>query len=240
MKKILLAVILLLPVALCAQELRAPDNDRILMEILDAASPHYYPHLMSRYMKGDRALTAEDYHYLYYGYAYQASYAPLEPQPAVDDMLMVLERSSEPDSLQCVNLIGYGREAMKSDPFNPVTLNLIAFAYTILGDTVEARNYAIRVERVLGTIKSSGTGLTERSPWVVLAFSHTDAVLASMELQVKTRRVVSRTVEYVEPRVLKGKEKGYYFDFGRAYWNKPERTPEPQKRGWEINGIKVK
>ncbi len=239
MKKFLALISLVVPLLLCAQGLRVPDNDRILKQILDPSSPRYYPALMMRYENSDRTLSADDYHYLYYGFAYQENYRPLEPMPAADNMLMILDMAPEPDSTQCMKLIEYGRRAVGEDPFNPAVLNMLAYAYTILGDTVRARDNAIKVERIIETIKASGTGLEERSPWAILAFSHADAVLGSMGLDAKKRRVVSRTVEFIDTGV-RNPATGYFFDFGRAYWVKPEKTDKPEKRGWEINGIKVK
>ena len=56
---------------------------------MDAESPFYYPSLMMRYNAGDETLTDEDYHYLYYGYAYQESYKPLDSNPDLDKLLLM-------------------------------------------------------------------------------------------------------------------------------------------------------
>ena len=54
-----------------------PDNDFIFAEINSTASQYYYPNLMMRYEAGD-ALTDNEYHFLYYGYAFQPQYKPLD------------------------------------------------------------------------------------------------------------------------------------------------------------------
>ncbi|MDR2886164.1 MAG: DUF4919 domain-containing protein [Rikenellaceae bacterium] len=240
MKKILVLLMLCLPLALFAQKYRVPDNDSIFTQIHDASSPYYYPTLIGRYMKGDRSLTTDDYHYLYYGYAFQPGYSPMDPLPGMDNILMVLELTPEPDSLGCARIIANGRRVMERDPFNPAALNLVAYAHTIIGDTVSARTNAICVENILRTIRRSGSGVSERSPWAILAFSHGEDVVSSLGLQVTSRRVVSRTVEYLDIGHREGKIKGFFFDYSRVYWNKPETTPEPQIQGFSINGIKVK
>ena len=56
---------------------KVPDEDNIIDRTMDSESPYYYPALMLRYNAGDATLTDEDYHYLYYGYAYQDDYKPL-------------------------------------------------------------------------------------------------------------------------------------------------------------------
>ncbi len=242
MKKLFFLISMLLCVPALAQktEVRTPDNDAIFNAINDTSSPFFYPALFSRYQRGDRSLTPEEYHYLYYGYAWQPGYSPLDSSPGVDEMLTVLESMPEPDSLGCVRIIAGGRHAMLKDPFNPMVLNTMAYAQTILGDTASARTNALRVERILKTIRSSGTGVSERSPWAVLSFSHASDVVASLGFNAANRRVVSRTVEYIDIGVRGEKVKGFFFDFSRVYWNKPEVMPEVERRGATFNGIKIR
>ena len=92
MKRLLL--LLLLVPALAAA--RVPDEDMILDRTMDAQSAFYYPALMMRYNAGDATLTDEDYHYLYYGYAYRDDYKPLAVNPDLDKMLM-LASGIDPD-----------------------------------------------------------------------------------------------------------------------------------------------
>jgi hypothetical protein len=228
---------ILFPLVLSAREYRTPDNDSILARIDDPASSSYYPLLMGRYMNGERELSADDYYHLYYGYAFQPQYSPLDPLPGMDEILTVLDRSIEPDSAGCAAIVANGKKVLRKDPFNPQALNLMAYAYTILGDTVSARTNAIRVERILRTIRDSGSGVKASSPWVVLAFSHAEDVLASLGLQAASRRVVSRTVEYIDIGRREGKIKGFFFDYGRVYWNRPERLPAQKRQGVSLNGV---
>ena len=85
MKRFLLFA-LLLPALAAA---RVPDEEMILDRTLDAESPFYYPGLMMRYNAGDETLTVEDYHYLYYGYAYQESCKPQGSNPDLDKLLLM-------------------------------------------------------------------------------------------------------------------------------------------------------
>ena len=82
--KNLLLLLLLLPALAAA---KVPDEEDIQNKTMDAESPFYYPSLMMRYNAGDETLTDEDYHYLYYGYAYQESYTPLDSNPDLDKLL---------------------------------------------------------------------------------------------------------------------------------------------------------
>lgn len=70
--KRLLILWLLLPLLSTA---KVPVESDIKARIEDPASEQYYPNLRLRYEQADSTLTADDYHYLYYGYAYQCSTA---------------------------------------------------------------------------------------------------------------------------------------------------------------------
>lgn len=82
----LLLTFLLMPMLAVA---KVPDEEDILGRTMNTGSPYYYTSLRLRYDMGDSTLTDEDYHYLYYGYAYQEAYKPLEANPYVDRVLML-------------------------------------------------------------------------------------------------------------------------------------------------------
>ena len=62
---------------------KTPNNDLIFANINDVNSPFYYPNLMLRYKEG-KVMSEEEYHHLYYGYAFQPSYKPLEVNSAMN------------------------------------------------------------------------------------------------------------------------------------------------------------
>ena len=73
-------------------------------------------------------------------------------------------------------------------------------------------------------------------------FDHALDVLAAEGLSFGKARIVSRTVEFVPlvvPYVVEGKKrKGFYFDFSRVYWNKPESYTYQRDRTWQFNNLK--
>ena len=81
MKRLLLA--LLLSIVASTAWSKIPDEDDILRKTMDSSSPYYYTSLMVRYNNLER-LTEEEYHYLYYGFAYQDDYRPTDINPAFD------------------------------------------------------------------------------------------------------------------------------------------------------------
>ena len=226
-------------VSAAAQKASAPpDNEAILAQTIDSSSPYYYPALHLRYMMGDTTLTKQDYHCLYYGYAFQDRYRPLESIPAQDQILMIFDRNPEPDSLDCTKIVEYANQVMRADPFSPANINFLIYAYGKLGDYRNERLNRIRLDNITDAIRSSGEGTSEKSPWHVLFFSHAGDMVVMMGLQPLKRIVVSRSVEFIPLYRKQGKAKGFYFDFSRAYWNRPEARPRTRP-GWELNGVKL-
>ena len=221
---------------------QAPDNEQILSDIMNGLSPYYYPSLFMRYMEGDTTLTMDDYRHLYYGYAWQPEYEPFDKPQAKDDLLRLIAVTKDSLSLEnAEKIIDLANEVMKSDPFSPGNLNILVYGYGSIGNKVQEKINYRRLQMVIKTIQSSGTGLKEASPWHVLSFSHATDMMAYLNLDYGTRRVVSRTTEYIPLAFrLPGGVKGYYFNFERMYWHRPDKMPEKESAGWEFNGIPLK
>lgn len=238
---ILVTLLTLWAISAEAQTLRVPDNEDILSRTIDIESPYYLDRLMAKYIAGEQALTDEEYYYLYYGYAYSESYKPLEPIAAEDRVLAVVEEvMTEPTEERMRRLVDSAMEVMERDPFSPKNLNLLAFAYGSLGDATNERRCFERLEGVIRTIESSGTGEKELSPMHVLRFEHAADVVYARGLNIKRREVVSRTCEYI---FLTMKDErgnmGFYFDFSRVYWVK-NNNPQREERSWSINNMTLK
>lgn len=241
MNRVLIALLLLLPVSVSA---KVPEEEDILGRTMNTGSPYYYTSLWLRYDMGDSTLTDDEYHYLYYGYAYQKSYKPLETNPHVDRVLMLASAidPDAPDRETLEELLLVGKDALKKDPFSPKLLNLMAFAYGALGDEEQEKKYSDRMNGVMRAILASGDGLSQSSPRHILMFDHALDLLAAEGFAYGKSRIVSRTVEFVPlavPYVVEGKKrKGFYFDFSRVYWNKPEGYTYKRDRTWQFNNLK--
>lgn len=246
--KIKVVVNLLTVAAMSLTLLRAavPEEENILMQIGSSNSENYYPNLMLRFEQGDSTLTAENYHYLYYGFAYDERYKPLATNPYMDKFLLLASRldADEPDPFVLRDLIMVGRDALRHDPFNLKVWNMIAYGYGALGDRVRERAAYRRVEMIIETIKSSGGGIKERDPQHILMFDHALDLMAAENVIHHKALVVSRTTEYIPflaPRVVGGvKVKGRYFDFSRIYRNKPDSVTYKRDRTWQFNNLKPK
>lgn len=217
-----------------AQGVRVPVEDEILAQTLDAKSPYYYPALMVKYM-ADGELSEDGYYYLYYGYAYQPAYDAHRELPGDRVMGEVLgkETLGREDAL---SIVATGKANMAVDPFSPANLNIMTYAYQLLGDSVAMRASAARFKGVLGAITSSGTGRKERSPWHILRFAHANDLVAERGLTIAGRTVRSRSVEYVQVATNKEGIKGYFFDYSRVY-SRPYDGPRVEKKSkWMFNG----
>ena len=218
---------------------KTPDNDRIFAAINSVDSPFYYPNLMLRYQEG-KPMSDEEYHHLYYGYAFQPSYKPLEVNQAMNRVQEIMARISidKPSIHDIDELIAAGVAAMEHDPFSPTLLNILVYAYGASGDRVRELAYSDHLNGILRCIGASGDGLKEKSPMHIIMFSHGIDYIASKGIQHRKGQILSRTVEFVPFDVPRNKVKGYYFDYSRIYWNKPDNYTFKRERTWQFNNLK--
>lgn len=218
---------------------QVPNNDNIFAAINDSNSPYYYPNLMMRYLSGD-TLTDQEYHHLYYGYAYQAAYRPLNDNPGMTKVQNIMARIAieTPSVIDIDQLIAACSEAMEYDPFSPKLLNIMAYAYGTAGDTVRENTYASHLQAILRTIAASGTGEKEKEPMHIIFFSHGVDFIAAKGWNQRKGKIISREVEFIPFEVPKNKVKGYFFDYSRVYWNKPDDYTFQRERTWQFNNLK--
>ena len=216
-----------------------PDNDRIFATIIDVNSPLYYPNLMLRYKEG-KPMSDQQYHYLYYVDAFQPSYKPLEVNQAMTRVQAIMARLSlDTPSVQDIDeVIAAGIVAMEHDPFSPTLLNILTYAYGASGDKVRELAYSEHMRGILKCIEQSGDGLKEKSPMHIIMFSHGLDYIASKGIGYRKSSIISRTVEFVPFDIPREKVKGYYFDYSRVYWNKPDDYTFKRERTWQFNNLK--
>jgi hypothetical protein len=69
-------------------------------------------------------------------------------------------------------------------------------------------------------------------------FSHGTDLIASKSIGYRKGQIMSRTVEFVPFDRTRDRVKGYYFDYSRIYWNKPENYTFKRERTWQFNNLK--
>ena len=243
MKRLLLAFMLILPLIGSA---KIPDEEDIRRKIFDPTSKFYYINLMMRYNNLER-LNDDEYHYLYYGFAFQENYKPTASNPSADELYASLAglNTENPDQRQLEEIVIFCNRALEQDPFSPTILNLLVYAYGTMGDKEKEKAYFYHLNGVMETIKTSGDGRSEKYPMHILMFSHAIDVVNSMGLQSRRPQIISRSVEMVPlvtpHEVPDGKKiRGYYFDYSRIYRNKPEGATFKRERTWQFNNLGVK
>ena len=243
MKRLLLAFMLILPLIGSA---KIPDEEDIRRKIFDPTSKFYYINLMMRYNNLER-LNDDEYHYLYYGYAFQEGYKPTASNPSADELYASLAglNTENPDQRQLEDIVIFCNRALEQDPFSPTILNLLVYAYGTMGDKEKEKAYFYHLNGVMETIKTSGDGRSEKYPMHILMFSHAIDVVNSMGLQSRRPQIISRTVEMVPlvtpHEVPDGKKiRGYYFDYSRIYLNKPDGATFKRERTWQFNNLGVR
>lgn len=237
MKRII--IILTALVAMVSASAKTPNNDLIFANISNVDSPLYYPNIMLRYKEG-KPMTEDEYHHLYYGYAFQPEYKPLEANASMNRVQEIMARISidTPSVHDIDELIAAGIAAMESDPFSPTLLNILVYAYGASGDKVRELAYSEHLNGILKCIEQSGDGLKEKSPMHIIMFAHGLDYIASKNIKYLKGRIISRTVEFVPFDFPREKVKGYYFDYSRIYWNKPENYTFKRERTWQFNNLK--
>lgn len=217
-----------------------PDNDDIYAKTADPASPYYYPNLKLRFDEWSIPMADDELFYLYYGYAFSENYKPLQSDPYYVRVMEIMSKIAieEPLVSDLDELIMAAAQSLEHDPFSPQMLNIMAYAYGALGDRGREKAYFEKFNGILRVIESTGDGLKEKSPMHITMFSHAQDLIAAKGWTYKKGRVVSRNVEYVPFDVSHNKTKGYYFDFSRIYWNKPEGYTFKRERTWQFNNLK--
>lgn len=240
MKSRILLMFLMSVLWVSAAEARTPDNDDIYNKIADSKSPYYYPNLKMRYDQWVSPMVGEELYYLYYGYAFQPEYKPLENNPYLTRVFEIMAKIAieEPAVSDLDELVMTAMQAYERDPFSPQILNVLAYAYGALGDKAREKAFFERLNGVLEVISASGDGLKEKSPMHITMFSHALDYISSKGWTCGKARVISHTVEYVPFEVARNKVKGYYFDYSRIYWNKPENYTFKRERTWQFNNLK--
>lgn len=234
----------MLPLSLLA---KVPQEDDITKKINDPTSEYYYPNLFLRFKNGEQ-ISAEQFHYLYYGFAYNEQYRPLEVN-VKNDRVLLLASAIDPEAPSAAALdeiIISANEALELNPFSPTLWNLLAYTYGAVGDKEREQLAFDRFNLILSTIDSSGDGLREKSPKHIIMFDHALDLLTTQGIAHKRAEVVSRTVEYIpfienQRNSENGKKvKGLYFDFSRIYWNKPDNVTYKKDQKWQFNNLKPK
>ncbi|MDE6538321.1 MAG: DUF4919 domain-containing protein [Muribaculaceae bacterium] len=148
-----------------------PDLEEIQRTTLDPKSEFYYPKLMAKYERKDTTMTPEEFRHFYLGYMFQEDFDPYRISPyanKTDDL-----RSKKEFTKQELDTIEkYANLALEDNPFD---LRQMSFLVRVLKEKkkdMRASIWEYRLENLLGTIMSTGTGKDVDNPWYVVYPMH--------------------------------------------------------------------
>lgn len=216
-----------------------PDYDAIAQRIQDMSSPYYYPNLMKRYQLGDTTLTVEDFRHLYYGYPTQPDYRPLLESPYTDSLKRAFGRKTSPTAEDYRRVVDLAYQVLKDEPFSMRDLNVLAFAYQMLDERELAERQFFKMQGVMDAILSTGTGLSEDSPWYITYMRDAEDILNLMQYKSTRMIIVSKSVGFTSVSNMPTKQyKGFYFDYSEVYKRRPDYLDDIKKnRKMEVNPL---
>jgi|SRR5690554_1056259 hypothetical protein len=184
MKSIITLLLLFGSAMLFAQQedFLAPDYALIEKNINDKDSEYYYPLLMEKLEKNDTVFTDEQYRHLYYGYVFHENYNPygrFSKQNEINGFFN-LETLSKEDFQRAFSLID---EALKENPFDLDTRNILFLLKNSNGETEEASKILTNLLGLLRTIIESGDGMKCETAFHVISPRDEYAVMGVLGIQ---------------------------------------------------------
>ena len=202
MKRIFLILFGVLAISVYGQDIlpqlkrEKPDMDKIKKETQDPSSKYYYPRLMEEYLKNDTLMKLDKFRHLYLGYVFQEDYTPY--RSSEHPLRFSLAAEKEKLSRQeCDSVIIYALKALDDNPFDLKEMTLLINAYREKGKVNLANIWQYKLNYLLMTIVSTGTGLDEDNAWYVIEPQHEYVLLNMMNYFVDDHVFYDPYYEYI-------------------------------------------
>lgn len=196
-------------------EVHRPDLESIKAASIDPHSKYYYPKLLAEFMRNDTVMNNEDFQYFYYGTLFQEDYDPYR-KAYDEEKLKEIEplyyksthTRAERDVMQ-----KYATAAIQDNPIDLQQLKNLIFVYEQNKKVNLAKIWKNKLNHLLLTIASSGTGLDAENAWIVVYPRHEFDFLNISGIKVENTQFQEPYYEAVS--VQKKKEDSpdtYYFN----------------------------
>ena len=219
LSKLFLLILLWLPAKnLTAQDqvFEKPDYKKIKKVIAKKNSPFYYPVLLEKFNAADTSISIEELRHLYYGFIYDKNYSPYGTVSEYTDSLEILQSKSNPDFDDLRKIIAYGDSILAKNPFDLRAIDGQMYAFEKLQEPEELNDKIIQLQMIITCIMSSGTGMSEDTPFYVISVSHEYLILAAFNLSIKSQSLLKGNIDYLKVQKNPDKIKGLYFDVSAA------------------------
>lgn len=192
-----------------------PDLEEIRRATLDHTSPYYYPRLMKEFQRNDTLMKIDKFRHLYLGYMFQEDYNPYRSSERTITYDATLNRSKNLTRQECDSVIAYAEQALSDNPFNLGEMVMLINALREKGKTNLANIWQYKLNYILMSIVSTGTGLDEENAWYVIEPQHEYVLLNMMDYSVSDHVFYDPSYEYITVRNADGKDSGgFYFNIG--------------------------
>jgi len=210
MKTLLTIISLILAVSGIAQEkpIITPVNyDSVQAAVTNAEKDTYYPKLLKRFNQFDTSLTLNDYRLLYYGFAFEAGYAPYYDNGTREIVPLIKDRRYDKALEVCDKILS-------TNPASISTNSYKSFVLMNMAENDSSRRYAIRVRNLINAILSSGDGLTCETGFKVIYVSDEYTLLRDVfEVEPLFRRTTPPCDKFNIPKSKNYSSKTIYFDY---------------------------
>ncbi len=145
-----------------------PVNMKEIKKVVTESSAFKIDDLMRRYHAYDTTLNADDYFYLYYGYATTKEYNGYKSSELAPKLKKLLDQKEEDFSEKDFKkVIELSEKILLEVPFDIDNLSYIVFAYNRLGRKDEIQPIVKQYKGIIEAIQSTGDGKTEETAfWV--------------------------------------------------------------------------
>lgn len=209
-----------------------PDLESIKKEVSDPKSPYYYPELMRRYERNETIMGLDDYRHLYLGMLFQEDYNPYRHSEYRDKIqeLYYRENHTRPE---LDSIIAYAELSLEDDPFDLEQMNYLIYALRGRGKHNRANLWQYRLNHILQSIISTGSGLDMDNAWFVINPRHEYNIINFQNRTVESQQFVEPYFEYMKLTPLDsgatGMSKsveGYYFNIKNLLEEYYKKYPE--------------
>ncbi len=192
-----------------------PDLEEIRRATLDHTSPYYYPRLMKEFQRNDTLMKIDKFRHLYLGYMFQEDYNPYRSSERTITYDATLNRSKNLTRQECDSVIAYAEQALSDNPFNLGEMVMLINALRGKGKTNLANIWQYKLNYILMSIVSTGTGLDEENAWYVIEPQHEYVLLNMMDYSVSDHVFYDPSYEYITVKNAHDKDAGgLYFNIG--------------------------
>ncbi|MDE6651181.1 MAG: DUF4919 domain-containing protein [Paramuribaculum sp.] len=193
-------------------KIEKPNLEAIKAATYDATSPYYYPRLMKEYMKNDTLMKLDKFRHLYFGYMFQEDYNPYRPK-AVKGSVPDPSENPSLTRTECDSVISLCEKALEDNPFDLTNMMRLISALHLKGKNNLANIWQYKLNYILMTIASSGTGLDEENAWYVVEPQHEYVLLAAMGHKAVNHLFYAPYYEYIQiSKSDPSAADGYYFN----------------------------